>query len=340
MNAIVCLLLVLSTTTLYPQFRLFDRARRDGSGSPSSSKKDATPNQDTKARKEDRPRGDDKLRKDEPPADPYEVEEFKNIAYRDDRDADAVKHKLDVFVPKGQRDFPVLFFVHGGGWHSGSKELYTAFGEMFARNGIGAVVINYRLTPKVVFPAHIEDVAKAFAWTKDNIGRYGGRPDRIICYGHSAGGHLVSLLATDEKYLKAEKCSFKDIRCVVTISGAYALDEIYGLWPSVFGRNRADRREASPLHHVSKDHPPFFILYAEKDLPTVERVSGEFFEALRKAKVDVREQMVPQRTHVSIILLAHKFGDPTTEAIFDFIERHTEWKRPVPSQANNDRKMK
>jgi len=330
MNAIASLLLFLSlsTTAVFPPLRLFDRARRDGKGSATTSKKDGAPNQDSRPGKE------------EPVAAAYEVDEFKNVAYRDDKDADPIKHRLDLYVPKGQRNFPVLFFVHGGGWHSGSKELYAGLGQMFARNGIGAVVINYRLTPKVQWPTHVEDVATAFAWTRNNIGRYGGRPDRIVCFGHSAGGHLVSLLATDEKYLKAEKCSFKDIRCVVTISGAYALDEIYGLWPSVFGRNRADRREASPLHHISKDHPPFFILYAEKDLPTVDRVSGEFFEALRKANVDVREQMMPQRTHVSAILLAHKDGDPTTEAIFDFIERHTEWKRPMPMADNNDRKMK
>lgn len=258
----------------------------------------------------------------------YQVEDFKDIAYRDDKDADPVKHKLDLYLPKGQRDFPVVFFVHGGGWHSGNKELYSAIGQMFARNGIGAVLINYRLSPKVQFPAHIEDVAKAFAWTHANIDRYGGRADRIICCGHSAGGHLVSLLATDEKYLKAEKCSFKDIRCVIPISGVYAIDEIHGLYVSVFGRDRVERKDASPIHHVGKDVPPFFILCADRDLPTIDKVSDEFYKALKKAKVDVREQMIPQRTHISIVLLATKEDDLTAAAILDYIERHTEWKRP------------
>ena len=59
---------------------------------------------------------------------------------------------------------------------------------------------------------------RAFAWTRRNIGRYGGRTDQVFACGHSAGGHLVSLLATDERYLKAEGLSDKDIRGVVSVS--------------------------------------------------------------------------------------------------------------------------
>src|SRR5262249_5527821 len=172
------LFLSLSTTAVFPPLRLIDRARRDGKGSATTSKKDGTPNQDAKPGKENRPRKDDQPGKDEPAAGAYVVDEFKNIAYRDDKDADPIKHRLDLYVPKGQRNFPVVFFVHGGGWHSGSKELYAGLGQMFARNGIGAVVINYRLTPKVQWPTHVEDVATAFAWTRNNIGRNGGPPPR------------------------------------------------------------------------------------------------------------------------------------------------------------------
>jgi acetyl esterase/lipase len=337
MKAIALLLLsaLFSSTALFPPLHLLDRNKGD--------KRDSTDSTTAKkvepAKPNEKPRKEDKSKKDEP-AGAFEIETFKNISYRDDTDADPVKHKLDLFVPKGQRDFPVLFFVHGGGWHTGNKELYTALGQAFARNGIGTIVINYRLSPKVQFPAHIEDVARAFAWTHANISRYGGRPDRIVCCGHSAGGHLVALLATDEKYLKAEKCSFKDIRCVIPISGVYAIDEIFGMYRSVFGRDGAGRRDASPLHHAGQDDPPFFLLYAEKDLPTIEKVSEQFYDALKKAKVDVRMQMIPQRTHISIIILAHTDDDPTTLAMFDYIERHTEWKRPTAATSKDERKTK
>src|SRR5262245_28514392 len=105
----------------------------------------------------------------------HEVREVRNLAYYEGDGADPVRHKLDLYVPKGGKDFPVLFFVHGGAWRSGNKNLYAPLGRMFARNGVGTVIINYRLSPQVKHPAHIQDVARAFGWTHRNIGKYGGR---------------------------------------------------------------------------------------------------------------------------------------------------------------------
>src|SRR5262245_46315612 len=76
----------------------------------------------------------------------YEVEVTKDQAYRDDKEAHPVKHKLDLYLPKGVKDYPVMMFVHGGAWASGRKELYGTLGALFARNGIGTAVINYRLS--------------------------------------------------------------------------------------------------------------------------------------------------------------------------------------------------
>ena len=84
----------------------------------------------------------------------FEVETHVNIAYRNDKDADKERHKLDAYCPKGLKDFPVVLFVHGGGWDSGNKILYLFYGEAFAKSGIGIVVCNYRLSPKVQHPAY------------------------------------------------------------------------------------------------------------------------------------------------------------------------------------------
>src|SRR5579884_1382003 len=74
---------------------------------------------------------------------PAAVEAVKDIAYYDGKDADPIKHKLDLYLPKGKKDFPVLFFVHGGAWKSGDKKIYGRLGEVFARQGIGTVITNY-----------------------------------------------------------------------------------------------------------------------------------------------------------------------------------------------------
>jgi acetyl esterase/lipase len=162
----------------------------------------------------------------EPPARTFEVESHRDIAYYKGDDADPVRHRLDVFVPKGHKDYPVVLLVHGGAWMFGDKScvgLYTSVGKFLARQGIGAVLPNYRLSPQVKHPEHVKDVARAFAWTHENIGKYGGRADRIFVAGHSAGAHLVALLATDETYLKAEGLSTSDIRGVIPVSGVYRI---------------------------------------------------------------------------------------------------------------------
>src|SRR5262245_17933528 len=176
----------------------------------------------------------------------FEVETVKDVAYNDAADADPEKQKLDLYLPKGQKDFPVLFFVHGGTWKSGDRKQYPKLGEPYASRGIGTVVISYRLSPQVQHPAHIQDVARAFAWTCGNVGKYGGRADQVFCCGHSAGGHLVSLLATDESYLKAEKRSFADIKGVIPISGVYTIVPA-GALAKAFGNDLQVCQKASPL---------------------------------------------------------------------------------------------
>jgi acetyl esterase/lipase len=162
----------------------------------------------------------------EPPVDAYEVERIQDVSYYDGPQADTVRHRLDIFVPKGKKDFPVVFLVHGGAWMLGDNRccgLYSSVGEYLASQGIGAVLPNYRLSPFVKHPEHIKDVARAFAWTKNHIGEHGGNTEQLFLVGHSAGGHLVALLTTDEKYLKAEGCRTADIKGVVCLSGVFRI---------------------------------------------------------------------------------------------------------------------
>jgi acetyl esterase/lipase len=143
------------------------------------------------------------------------------------------RQTLDVFSPMAQAKerFPVVIFVHGGTWMYGDKNffgLYRGVGRFLAKHGVVAVLINYRLSPVVKHPEHARDVARAFAWTRKNIGRYGGDPERIVLAGHSAGAHLASLVAVDEGYLKdpALAMSANDraaLRGVASVSGVYRI---------------------------------------------------------------------------------------------------------------------
>jgi acetyl esterase/lipase len=101
--------------------------------------------------------------------------------------------------------------------------LYPAVAEFLAGCGVVVVLPNYRLAPGVKHPAQVEDVARAFAWTCAHVAEHGGDPRSVFVAGHSAGGHLASLLATDEQYLAAQGLSTADVKGVIAFSGVYAI---------------------------------------------------------------------------------------------------------------------
>lgn len=254
---------------------------------------------------------------------PFEVRAEKNITYYSGPDADKIKHRLDLYLPKGKDDFPVVMFVHGGAWMMGDKDFFgvhEAIGRMFARHGIGSAVISYRLSPSVKHPEHIKDVARAFAWLHNDIKQYGGRPDQLFICGHSAGGHLVALLATDESYLKAEGLALSDIKGVMPISGVYLIPDKW--LTTVFGEDAAVRKAASPLHEIHAGCPPFCILYGDDDFPTCGLVSERFCKALKEEKVSVESHEIKKRSHISIITDCAKDDDPCAKLMIDFVMQH------------------
>jgi acetyl esterase/lipase len=246
----------------------------------------------------------------------FAVEAVKNVAYVAGRDADPERHKVDLFLPKGKKDFPVLLFAHGGGWKNGRKDEFAFLGQALARHGVGVVTTNYRLYPKVKYPANVADVARAVAWTHKNIARYGGRADALFLGGHSAGGHLVSLLATDESYLQAEGLGLANIRGVVSISGLYAVPR--GRFP-LFEDSDEGARKASPIRQVKGRHPPFLLVYADGDFPGFGAMAEDFAKALRGAKGEVTCLKVNGRTHGSVAAKIGEEGDPVRQAILDFV---------------------
>ena len=274
----------------------------------------------------------------------FAVKVISDIPYCLDPSADQQKNRLDLYLPRGSGNFPVLFFVHGGSWTRGDRKTYALVGETFARNGIATVVTSYRLSPGVKHPTHIHDVAKAFAWTKQNIADYGGKSDRIIVAGHSAGAHLVSLLATDPKFLEAEKLSQKDIHAVISVSGIYSfvypdtlkkLENFIGLSiDTVLGTDHAVYIDASPLRHVTGKEPPFLILCASNDYPACDEKSKKFADRLAQHGVPAIFQQIPDRGHITIMLWLMMWEtDPTTQTMLRFIAKHTDLQlRPLHIQ--------
>jgi acetyl esterase/lipase len=253
----------------------------------------------------------------------FSVRTVKDVAYYAGKDADPVKHKLDLYLPRDHKGFPIVLFIHGGAWQRGGKDshfgVYGGVGSFLAKHGVGMAVANYRLSPAVRHPEHIRDVARAFAWVHKHIADEGGDPGRVFVSGHSAGGHLVSLLATDASYLEAHHLSPRQIRGVISLSGVYELPP--NVFAKVFGADAAAREKAWPLTHVKMGLPPFLVLYAEKDLPGCDKDPAECFcKALKEKGNEVKSLEAAAANHYSILLRMAVPDDPVSRAILTFVQ--------------------
>lgn len=243
-----------------------------------------------------------------------------NVGYYAGDGKDSSKHQLDLFLPQNHQNAPVFFFVHGGAWVQGDKNflgIYSALGRLAARNGMVGVVISYRLSPKVRHPSHAEDVARALAWTTKNIKKYGGDPKKIILCGHSAGGHLVSLITCDPTYLQSEKVDPSCIKGVISISGVYEIPKL--LLGNVFGNDPEKKFNASPINHVKKQLPPFLLLCADKELPLCTSSDCKKFQnALEKSGTPVKFQEIPLNNHLKMVFDASKPDTQVGSLILQF----------------------
>ena len=244
---------------------------------------------------------------------PASVDLHENLRYTAD---ETRKHRLDFYVPKGTASFPVVVFIHGGAWRVGDKGLYRGLGNRLAKAGIGVAIPSYRLMGVAGnrHPAQMEDVAAAFAWVRMHASEFGGDTSKLYVAGHSSGGHLVSLLALDPRYLAPYGLNPSAIRGVISVSGVYNVDRML-----TFHAN-GKKRLASPIHHVHAGAPRFLIAYCQWDFVTLPRQARTFAKALHTSGAEVTTLRVPGENHISEILNIAKEHGALIDAVLKFVE--------------------
>jgi acetyl esterase/lipase len=248
----------------------------------------------------------------------HDVDARTNITYYSGEGADKYRHRLDLFLPRGEREVPVLLFVHGGGFTVGIKDQYAFVGQVFAARGIATAVISYRLSPKVSYPGHVQDVARAFAWVRAHIAEYGGKPDRIFVSGHSAGATLVAMLASDPAYLREAGESLDHIAGVIPISGSFTQSARSAMFE---GASPDIVYNASAIVHTAGPHPPFLILYGDRDAPRTGQDAEQMAKALKAAgnSADVHE--IADHAHMDMITGIMSPDDAGLRFVLEFIRR-------------------
>jgi len=208
---------------------------------------------------------------DRPGLDSANVKYVYDIFYNENQDT---LQSLDVFWNRNSKGSKVLVFVHGGGWLSGDKNEYRELASYLASNGITVVLINYRLSPMVKFPSHIEDVSAAIHWVFTSINNYSGDNQSIYLMGHSAGAHLISLILCDDEYLGKYEMMPENIAGAITLSGVFEIKPQEGgatkkYLGMVFGENESIWERASCKNSIDATTkykiPPFLICWGTEE---------------------------------------------------------------------------
>lgn len=243
------------------------------------------------------------------PKAPEDVVFEADIAYGKGGDEDL---KLDMSRPKDAKGpLPVVVVIHGGGWKAGDRKAHDNLTWLLAQRGYAAVTVEYRLCPKHVWPAQVEDVKCAVRFLRANAEKYGLDGKHIGAVGFSAGAHLALMLGTvDDPALEGkggwEKESSK-VQAAVSFFGPTDLlakdlpEQSLGILNEFLGGSQAEKAEAyraaSPLAHVSAGDAPALLIQGTKDplIPTAQ--ATVMAEALKKAGVKTRTDILEGAGH-------------------------------------------
>lgn len=173
---------------------------------------------------------------------------------------------MDANLPEGRDPYPAVIVVHGGGWEAGDKLTYVSpVLSLLSQTSFAWFSIDYRLTPYVQNKEQLEDLRNAIRYVRVHAGRFNVDPKAIAILGESAGGQMVTEVAS-------EPCPGCEVRAVVSFYGVYdferwaqdarskpLLDRVFGNWDA------STLRRYSPISHVHPGMPPVLLLQGTDD---------------------------------------------------------------------------
>jgi arylformamidase len=229
--------------------------------------------------------------------------------------------RFDVFSPQAANQAPILIFWHGGGWTNGYREYVHFMAQHVCALGIILIAPSYRLVSTHKLPAAYEDALACLAHVHAHAGEFGGDASRILLSGHSAGGHLASLVA-----LRWQSPAHGSIRACLPIS---AIQDLHHPSPppgsleervySLVLEDPLDDAAMSPICWAAGNQVPFELSIGEKDSERV-RLSNRRLAALLKAQSSPVElhDLAGQThfdTHTSLVQAEHPW--------YTLVTRHT-----------------
>ncbi len=212
-----------------------------------------------------------------------QLTEYNDISYYGNKiSSQPDKTKLNIVMPNGVKNPPVILWIGGGAWAYVDRNKEMGICKNFAKNGICAISVGHRLSPALIsepislkgikHPEHVKDIALAFKWIYENAEKYGYSKNDIYVGGYSSGAHLTALLAMDNKYLNDLGLSNKLIKAIIPIAGGYNIPEykeklmeedssyIQKHINPVFGETIEEQIDASPITYIDSLITPLLMI--------------------------------------------------------------------------------
>lgn len=260
-----------------------------------------------------------------------ELRTLRDIAYKDDvvsqTPYEQERCKLDLTLPADAKGFPTYVWFYGGGLKNGGKDLDSEYcaeiRASLARAGVAVVTPDYRLSPKVKYPAYVDDAAAAFAWTVKHIAAHGGDPRKVFIGGHSAGGYLALLVGMDAERLKPHGLTLGSVAGIAQVSG-----QVFNHYTVRDERGQArygiTSDDAAPAFHIRKSLPPILTIYAQNDMLSRAEENMFFVTTLKAAgHTENYSLRVDDRDHATVGHNLRNDDDPARLAILNFIAKQS-----------------
>ncbi len=236
---------------------------------------------------------------------------------------------IDLVRPEKASGSPVILFIHGGGWTSGAKSMAKdTQASHFAGQGFTWAAMNYRLVPGASVEDQARDVASAVRWLRRKSESLGLDPSGVVLLGHSSGGHLAALVASDPRWLKEVGLSHDVIRGVVMLDAA-AIDVPAMMasgaatsphYQAAFGKEPVRQKSLSPRAHVGPpDAARWLILYDRYHNKMTGNFSEQIAGALNESGAEARAVGIPETTHMGMLNNLGRPGDATTREVNQFL---------------------
>jgi acetyl esterase/lipase len=228
-----------------------------------------------------------------------------NIAYGSDP-----LQKLDVYMPAaGAYKAPVVLMVHGGGWYQGDKmDSSVVWNKAVNWVPTGAVFIsiNYPLVPKSDPVQQARSVAQALAYAQQHATEWGGDPAKFILMGFSAGGHLVSLVASDPSLAQSNGLRVQPWLGTIALDAAvYDVPMTMNnpkhdpIFDQAFGTSTSYWTAASPMAKLARRTPPFLAVCSTLESGSCSRAQAFVDKALGYGSDALVQSVALDHEHVN-----------------------------------------